>query len=87
MGRVVSTLGIPSHNVLPVNIFRFKTFALLDTGAFCSIVPEKIFKKLSMPMQLLAENDIHTVHVADGKPIQVLGTAEISLKINGLIVP
>lgn len=40
-----------------------------------------------MPMQLLAENDIHTVHVADGKPIQVLGTAEISLKINGLIVP
>lgn len=84
---MASSVASVSHNVLAVNIFRLKTFAQLDTGAHCSIVSEQFFKNLSIPLRSLTEYDIHTLHLADGKPISVLRTAEISLKINSLIIP
>lgn len=89
MDRVVScakSLSL-SRNIICVNVARFKTHALIDTGAFCSIASDNFVKILAVPVRHLEEGDIKTVHLADGKPIEDLGRVSITVKIHGLAIP
>lgn len=61
--------------------------ALLDTGAHFSIVSEKFFKRLNLPLRRLEKTDIRRLCLADGKPVDILGKVDIAIKINGLAIP
>lgn len=89
MGRVQAALITESFskNTVLVQIARFKILALIDTGAYYSIVSEQFFKRLALPLRRLETNEYQKLCLADGKPVDLLGKVEITIKINGLSIP
>ena len=64
-----------------------KTKALVDTGAQKSCISESFCRKLHLTPTKLENGETQRLFTADGKPIPVLGTVELSVKIQGLAMP
>lgn len=51
---VSATLG---QNVIFVNVSRFRILALVDSGAYYSIISDKFLAKLGLPIARLEDDD------------------------------
>lgn len=75
------------QNVIYADVTRFRTFALVDTGAYFSIISRTFLIKFGLSLITLQKKEIQQLAMADGKPINLIGKAEITVKINGLTIP
>lgn len=89
MGRVKADLisATLGQNVIYVYIAKLRILALVDTGAYCTILSDKILTKLGLPIAKLGEEEFQQLRLADGKPVDLLGKADVTIKINGLAIP
>lgn len=76
-----------TKNTIPVQIKDRTVQALIDSGASRSVISAGFVKKLQIPYRALAADESLNVFVADGHSIDVLGKAELCVKINGLSMP
>ena len=81
--RVREALEFGNFIFIKANFLRTK--ALIDTGAQKSCISENFSRKLHLLPNGPAESKF--LLTADGKPIPVQGTVEVSIKIQGLSIP
>lgn len=74
-------------NFIFVKANFLKTKTLVDTGAQKSCISENFVKKLHLSPTKPAEGEGNHLFTADGKPMQIQGTVELSVKIQGLSIP
>ena len=67
------------------NFLRVK--ALIDTGAQKSCMSENFCRKLHLNPEKPTSGETKNFFTADGKPIQISGTVEIAVKVQGLSIP
>ena len=81
--RVRETGDFGNFVFIKANFLRTK--ALIDTGAQKSCISENFCRKLHLLPDYPAESKF--LFTADGKPISVQGTVEVSIKIQGMSIP
>lgn len=74
-------------NFIFVKANFLKVRALIDTGAQKSCISETFCRKLHLKPDQPKVGNSRNFFTADGKPIRISGTVEISVKIQGLSVP
>ena len=83
--RIHSNLYDGNFVLLKVN--NTVTKALIDTGANNSCVSASFVKRLSLYQNARNARSCSRLLTADGKPMTVRGIVDLSLNINGLIIP
>ena len=83
--RVHSNLHDGNFVLLKVN--NTVTKALIDTGANHSCVSASFVKRLRLHQNVRNARSCSRLFTADGKPMTVRGTVDLSLNINGLLIP
>lgn len=48
---------------------------------------EQFLRRLALPLRRWEDTEIQKLALADGKPVNLLGKVEITIKINGLSIP
>ena len=62
--------------------------ALVDTGAACSILASRVFKKIrNGQVRILDEKRHEAFYAADSTPLPVIADVEVSIKIGGISAP
>ena len=73
-----------SNNLILAQINKKKQLCLIDTGATISAISQKFAQKLNLDIKPAPQTHLLA---ADNQVLPTLGTVEMSVKINGLIIP
>ena len=80
--------GVRNHIFAQIN--RNKQRVLIDTGATKSCISEQLFNKIRSSLNkrspLTADEPSHLVTADKNKPLAIIGTADLNVKINGYII-
>lgn len=85
--EVIRVREVLDGNFIFVRANFMKTKALIDTGAQKSCISEAFVQKLRLSPTKQVKGEGKYLFTADGKPIQIQGTTELSVKIHGLSIP
>jgi len=78
---------LSDSNYVSIRINKFPIQALIDSGATRSCVSAKIVSKLKIPVSPLSPDVPEDVFTADNSSMHIVGQIDVSVNINGLIVP
>jgi len=70
-----------------VKIGRNIQRALIDTGAHYSCVSMSFMKRLHLLPKMTKGPNQKRLFTADGKPLMVVGTIQLTINIHGLMIP
>ena len=78
---------IDKDNYMFVKIGRYMQRALTDTGAHYSCVSMSFMKWLHLLPKMMKGPNQKRLFTADGKPLRVVGTIQLTINIHGLMIP
>jgi len=78
---------IDRDNYMFVKIGRYIQRALIDTGAHYSCVSMSFIKRLHLLPKMIKGPNQKRLFTADGKPLTVAGTIQLTINIHGLMIP
>ena len=78
---------IDKDNYMFVKIGRYMQRALIDTGAHYSCVSMSFMKRLHLLPKMIQGPNQKRLFTADGKPLTVAGTVQLTINIHGLMIP
>ena len=78
---------IDKDNYMFVKIGRYMQRALIDTGAHYSCVSMSFMKRLHLLPKMIKGSNQKRLFTADGKPLMVAGTIQLTINIHGLMIP
>jgi len=81
----IASINFEPKNLILATINRRRTALLVDTGAVVSCISAKFLDKIGAIYD--KEINPETLTSADGRKLQVLGTAEVTVGLRGLLVP
>ena len=74
-------------NYMYVKISGRNVKALIDTGAHHSCVSLSFLRRIRLQSKILNSSNHKRLFTADGKPLAVKGTLQLTLNIHGLTIP
>ena len=78
---------ISDSNRIYVYLKGRKIRALLDTGSCATCISSDLVKTLKISIESLQPGSINSYFTANNTPLNVLGTAELDINLQGLIIP
>lgn len=80
------------RNQIPVFVNSLPAQGLVDTGAACSIISGKLYRRILNSMkngasQLVSRSENRNLLTADTSPMKVTASVDTEIKINGLLIP
>ena len=79
--------SISDSNRIYVYLKGRKIRALLDTGSCATCISSNLVKTLKISIEPLQTGSINSYFTANNTPLNVLGTAELDINLQGFIVP
>ena len=70
-----------------MRIQNLNTNALIDTGAFYSCISFSLIKRLKLQSNIIPVSNYKRLFSADGKPMHVVGTIQLTLDIQDFLIP
>jgi len=78
---------LENYNFISVKVRHVITNALIDTGAFYSCASLAFIKRLKLDSHIVSTSGHNRLFTANGKPMHVLGTVNLTLNIQDFEVP